>query len=76
MMHQPRKCNVSTGIHGGLTFGGGKLNSNGYWEIPCYECARKHEKLYPDDIFRYGECWPSRCSRFKGEFISEKEFSI
>lgn len=54
------KCNVSTGIHEGLTFGSGRLTFNGYWEFPCYACARTHERLYPAD----GECWP-----FKGQDV-------
>lgn len=49
-----KDCGMSTGIHDGPTFGKGKLDHNGYWEYPCYECARRHEKEYPED----GECWP------------------
>ena len=45
---------VSTGIDGRLTFGHGKLDEHGYWEKPCYFCAREHEKNFPED----GECWP------------------
>lgn len=48
------KCNVSTGIHGGLTFGRGRLDDYGYWQFPCHECARRHELFYPED----GPCWP------------------
>jgi hypothetical protein len=33
------ECSCSTGIHGGLTFGSGELDHNGYWEYPCRECA-------------------------------------
>lgn len=47
-------CNWSSGIHEGLTVGQGKLDSNGYWEYPCYTCARKHEELYPKE----GPIWP------------------
>ena len=47
-------CNVSTGIHGELTFGTGKLDDYGYWEFPCDECARKWEMAYPEDY----PCWP------------------
>lgn len=61
-------CNCSTGIHGGITFGHGKLSANGYWEFPCRPCAeafdaRKEERLAaliaeygpapPDDPGRY-----------------------
>ncbi len=28
---------VSTGIHGGLTYGYGRLNDNGFWELPLPE---------------------------------------
>ena len=34
------KCGVSTGIHGGLTFGSGKLDFNGFWEFPCIICEK------------------------------------
>lgn len=61
------RCSASTGIHElpdadgsasrpwGLTFGSGKLNSSGYWEIPCAECARWHEK---QDRVPVGSYWP------------------
>jgi hypothetical protein len=32
-------CRVSTGIHGGLTFGSGRLDARGYWSDPCRTCA-------------------------------------
>jgi len=47
-------CHVSTGIHDGLTFGTGKLDEHGFWDRPCYECARAHEQQFPED----GPCWP------------------
>lgn len=47
-------CKVSSGIHAGPTFGRGKLDHYGYWEIPCAICARDRERTYPED----GECWP------------------
>lgn len=47
-------CSVSTGIHGGLTFGHGALDNNGFWEFPCGRCARAYEKKHPEG----GECWP------------------
>jgi hypothetical protein len=50
----PENCKVSTGICDRLTFGAGKLDEYGYWEIPCDHCARKHERDNPND----GECWP------------------
>jgi len=48
------KCIASTGIHGLTTFGQGELDPNGFWEFPCYECARRYEAKYPDS----GPCWP------------------
>jgi len=47
-------CNISTGIHGALTFGWGELDDNGFWEFPCSVCAREFEKKHP----KYGSCWP------------------
>jgi hypothetical protein len=47
-------CGVSTGICGSLTFGRGELDKNGYWEEPCYICARAAEKKFPEE----GRCWP------------------
>lgn len=54
-------CGVSTGIHECLTFGSGKLDKNGFWEIPCYECARNYEKQNPYS----GPCWPHTDEQFK-----------
>lgn len=47
-------CSVSTGIDGSLAFGRGELDSNGYFEHPCYPCARAYEKSNP----KAGKCWP------------------
>lgn len=33
------ECGVSTGIHGGLTFGTGNLDANGFWEFQCVPCT-------------------------------------
>ncbi len=49
------KCCCSTGIHDGLTYGQGKLDPNGFWEHPCWECARKAEVA--DGVVE-GEYWP------------------
>jgi hypothetical protein len=57
-VEKDHECNVSTGIHGGLTFGSGSLDSNGFWRFPCDGCARKHEEKYPED----GKCWPFESS--------------
>jgi hypothetical protein len=43
MNKPPCNCNVSTGIHDGLTFGKGTLDAHGFWEFPCFECARAAE---------------------------------
>lgn len=62
------ECSTSTGVHGGLTFGSGRLTDNGYFEFPCGLCARAWEtehaidKHHEDDI----ECWP-----FPGQNIEE-----
>jgi len=48
------KCGFSTGIHDGLTVGQGELDFYGYWEFPCYECARKHEQEHPES----SPVWP------------------
>lgn len=36
-----RDCKISTGIDGSTTAGQGKLDANGFWEIPCPECAKR-----------------------------------
>jgi hypothetical protein len=48
------KCGTSTGICGSLTCGSGKLDDFGYWEFPCYPCARELEKNLPEE----GPVWP------------------
>lgn len=48
------RCGVSTTIVDCLSFGCGKLDGSGCWEIPCEECARAHEEQFPED----GPCWP------------------
>ena len=49
------KCGVSTGICGSLTYGQGKLSENGYWEKPCWLCAREAEI---DDGVPANSYWP------------------
>lgn len=49
-----RNCCASSGIHEGPTFGSGELDDYGYWEFPCYPCARAWEILYPEDA----PAWP------------------
>lgn len=41
-------CKASSGIHC-LTFGTGKLDTHGFWEHGCQECAREHERQFPKD---------------------------
>jgi hypothetical protein len=48
------RCGISTGIHEGLTFGGGDLDENGFWSRPCPRCARAWEAAHPEDA----PCWP------------------
>lgn len=48
-------CKISTGIHDGLTFGSGQLDDYGYWQIPCYHCARQAEIR---DGKKEGTYWP------------------
>lgn len=48
------KCRVSSTICDTFSFGRGRLDDHGFWSIPCPECARAHEKQFPED----GECWP------------------
>lgn len=43
MIKDHSKCQFSTGICGTLTAGQGKLDDNGYWELPCPECVAKFE---------------------------------
>lgn len=47
-------CKWSYGIHDGPTVGTGELDSHGYWEHGCCECARAWEKQFPED----GPIWP------------------
>ena len=48
------KCCASTGICDATTFGQGECDHHGYWEIPCYYCARAFGKEHPE----FGQCWP------------------
>lgn len=49
-----KECGASTTISEHLSFGRGKLDDFGFWEIPCAECARAFEKAHPE----HGKCWP------------------
>lgn len=50
-------CSISTGTCKKLTFGSGRLDDYGYWEHPCYECARAWEKLQSEKY--HGDCQPA-----------------
>lgn len=63
-------CMISTGIHGGLTFGDGELDNNGYWKNPCYSCARDWETKRPLDA----PCWPFKEQHISVVGITSKEF--
>lgn len=47
-------CGVSTSIMEELTFGRGDIDFNGFWQFPCWPCARSWEKRHPEDA----PCWP------------------
>ncbi len=55
------QCSVSTGVHDCLTFGTGNLDANGFWAVPCPECAREHERQFPE----CGPCWPHTDEQLK-----------
>lgn len=38
------KCCTSTGICESTTHGSGILDEHGYWQFPCFICAREYEK--------------------------------
>ena len=46
-------CCTSTAISEHLTFGSGELDEYGFWEKPCWVCARAYEKEHPKE-----EAWP------------------
>ena len=56
------QCCVSTCIIDCLSFGSGLLDDLGFWQHPCYECAREHEKKFPKDF----PCWP-----FSKEYLDQ-----
>ena len=64
------ECHVSTGVHECLTFGTGELDANGFWEVPCGDCAREHETQFPE----CGPCWPHTPAQL--ETMGLREFSI
>ena len=48
-------CRVSIAIDDETpSFGSGKLDEFGFWENPCYVCARDYERRHPNE----GPAWP------------------
>lgn len=60
-------CRISSGIHDYLTFGTGELSFSGFWENPCYECAREHERQFPE----CGFCWPHTSEQLEGMGLND-----
>jgi hypothetical protein len=55
------ECSTSSGYADELTFGKNEEDPdvfNGYWDSPCYVCARAFEEANPDWVPKYGRCWP------------------
>jgi len=50
-----KECSCSTGIHGGITYGRGKLDELGFWEIPCRPCAVAADERRPQLLKSLGE---------------------
>ena len=48
-------CQVSTGIHGVTTVGQGSLDFYGFWEYPCYQCARYLEGMLQEPVWPHTE---------------------
>ena len=49
----PTKCGGSTNIAEDPSFGWGKLDDYGFWEIGCSACARRYEQQNPGQ-----KAWP------------------
>jgi hypothetical protein len=45
-------CRYSSGICGSITAGQGDLSFDGYWEIPCPECADAANENYQKGYYR------------------------
>lgn len=60
------ECSVSTGIHEGLTFGSGHLDSWGFWSVPCQTCAREAEQRDGVEPNTYWP-WPHPVAEIVGE---------
>lgn len=49
---------VSSTIYECYSFGYGELDDFGFWEHPCYECARAFAKQFPELFPNGDDCWP------------------
>jgi len=47
--HEQDVC-ISTGIHGGLTFGHGNLCNNGFWDVICWEGEALHRRKEVEEL--------------------------
>jgi hypothetical protein len=41
------ECNCSSTIAEQVSFGAGRLDPNGFWEFPCWTCAKEFQHTYP-----------------------------
>lgn len=48
-----RECKASTAITDDISFGTGRLDEYGFWEVGCPICARAWEREHPGD-----KAWP------------------
>jgi len=61
-------CKFSTGEHGYPTVGQGRLDDGGFWEVPCYICARKYELKNPGE-----KCWPHTSKDIETLFLRKEK---
>ena len=48
-----------------MSVGRGELDFNGFWEFPCYVCAREAEKKHPE----WGNVWPYSKEYYSKEYL-------
>lgn len=62
-----KNCSISSSVaYKEFTFGSGELDSFGYWQHPCMECAREYEIK---NKLPLNTCWPfteDKCKIIKG----------
>jgi hypothetical protein len=70
------RCSCSTGIHEGLTFGSGRLDSLGYWSKPCHVCARANDADQKDQRARVARDLVShgKSKRYVRRYIATAEW--